>query len=83
MLCSALLQFGDPAIALPSAIDAPREVLSQKLCSDDIAELLLIMLCIVYTYASKRLRDKKFVIVHCMHAYTCVHKIFSSTPLYL
>ena len=41
------------------------------------------LLCIVYTYAPKWLRDKKFVIVHCMHAYTCVQKIFSSTPLYL
>ena len=28
-----------------------------------------------------RLCDKKFVIVHCMHAYTCVQKIFSSTPI--
>ena len=42
-----------------------------------------VLLCIVYTYAPKWLRDKKFVIVHCMHAYTCVQKIFSSTPLYL
>ena len=42
VLCSALLQFGDPAIALPTAFDAPREVLSHKLCSVDIADSLLI-----------------------------------------
>ena len=42
VLCSALLQFGDPAIALPTAFDAPREVLSHKLCSVDIADPLLI-----------------------------------------
>ena len=42
VLCSALLQFGDPAIALPTASDAPREVLSHKFCSVDIADPLLI-----------------------------------------
>ena len=42
VLCSALLQFGDPAIALPTASYAPREVLSHKLCSVDIADPLLI-----------------------------------------
>ena len=72
-LYCALLHFGDPAIALPSAIDAPREVLSHKLCFVDIADPLLIFLCIVYTHAPEQLRDKKFVIVHCMHAYTCDH----------
>ena len=41
------------------------------------------LLCIVYTYAPRWLRDKKLVIVHCMQAYTCVQKIFSSKALYL
>ena len=42
VLCSAWLQFGDPAIALPTASDAPGEVVSHKLCSVDIADPLLI-----------------------------------------